>query len=157
MSIPKRHPPDGHASHFLRSRIDYERAASIPHQKGAFRLDRMQGLLAALGNPQDRLKIVHVAGTKGKGSTSAMIAAALTAAGFRSGLFTSPHLDRIEERIMVDGQPCSEDDFGKWIDVVRPIVEQMDSVRGQDSLKWTDDLSSRQMQRANREMSFSLS
>ena len=135
MSIPKRHPPDGHASDFLRSRIDYERAASIPYQKGAFRLDRVQGLLAALGNPQDRLKIVHVAGTKGKGSTSVMIAAALTAAGFRSGLFTSPHLNRIEERIMVDGQPCSEDDFGKWIDVVRPIVEQMDSVRGQDSLE----------------------
>jgi dihydrofolate synthase / folylpolyglutamate synthase len=134
MSIPERHSPYNQASEFLLSRIDYERAASIPYQKGAFRLDRMQHLLSALGNPQDRLKIVHVAGTKGKGSTSAMIAAASTAAGYCSGLFTSPHLDRIEERIMVDGQPCSEDDFGKWIDVVRPIVEQMDSMGDQDSL-----------------------
>ena len=67
----------------------------------------MRDLLARLGNPQEKLRIVHVAGTKGKGSTSAMIAAALSATGFRTGMFTSPHLDRLEERIMIDGQPCS--------------------------------------------------
>ena len=68
-------------------------------------------LLRRLGNPQDGLPIVHVAGTKGKGSTSAMIAAVLSAAGYRTGLFTSPHLDRVEERIAVDGRPCSADEL----------------------------------------------
>ena len=71
----------------------------------------MRALLDRLGNPQDKLHIVHVAGTKGKGSTSAMIAAMLKAAGYRTGLFTSPHLDRVEERIAIDGQPCTADEF----------------------------------------------
>ena len=63
----------------------------------------MRALLARLGNPQHRLRIVHVAGTKGKGSTSAMLAAILRRAGYRTGLFTSPHLCRVEERFQVDG------------------------------------------------------
>ena len=87
----------------------------------------MRDLLARLGDPQDRLKIIHVAGTKGKGSTSAMIAAALSACGFRTGLFTSPHLDRLEERIRIDGQPCSADEFVNLVDQVRPVVERMDA------------------------------
>ena len=61
----------------------------------------MRELLHRLGDPQQRhLPIVHVAGTKGKGSTAAMMAAVLSAAGYRTGLFTSPHLDRVEERIV---------------------------------------------------------
>ncbi|HTQ38038.1 MAG TPA: folylpolyglutamate synthase/dihydrofolate synthase family protein [Pirellulales bacterium] len=112
------------------SRINYERAISIPYYKREFRLDRMLDLLDRLGNPQDRLKIIHVAGTKGKGSTSAMIAAALSAAGYRAGLYTSPHVDRLEERLMVDGQPCPEEIFGNLVERVRPIVEQMDVQSG---------------------------
>jgi len=72
------------------------------------KLDRMRRLLEALGNPQQRLRILHVAGTKGKGSTSAMLASILRAAGYRTGLFTSPHLCRVEERFQVDGQPISD-------------------------------------------------
>jgi hypothetical protein len=56
---------------FLTSRIDYERSLAIPYGKRDFRLERMHDLLARLGNPQDALKIVHIAGTKGKGSTAA--------------------------------------------------------------------------------------
>ncbi len=112
---------------FLLGRIDYERTLTIPYATREFRLDRMRALLARLGDPQKRLQIVHVAGTKGKGSTSAMIAAALSACGYRTGLYTSPHLDRLEERIAVDGVPCSADEFVKLVDQLWPIVEQMDA------------------------------
>ncbi len=90
------------------------------------KLDRMRELLARLGNPHERMPLIHVAGTKGKGSTAAMIAAILSAAGYRSGLFTSPHLDRIEERIAVDGHPCSGDELAELVERVRPVVEAMD-------------------------------
>jgi len=79
------------------------------------------GCSARLGQPDQGLAVVHVAGTKGKGSTSAMIAAALSAAGVRTGLFTSPHLDRVEERMMIDGQPCSPDELVELIERVRPV------------------------------------
>jgi dihydrofolate synthase/folylpolyglutamate synthase len=86
----------------------------------------MRDLLRRLDNPQRGLPIVHVAGTKGKGSTSAMIAAALTAAGHRTGLFTSPHLDRMEERMAIDGRPCPPADLADLVERVAPIVEAMD-------------------------------
>ncbi len=90
------------------------------------KLDRMRELLGRLGNPHAAVPIVHVAGTKGKGSTSAMIAAVLSAAGYRTGLFTSPHLDRVEERIAIDGRPCSGDDLADLVERIRPAVEAMD-------------------------------
>jgi dihydrofolate synthase/folylpolyglutamate synthase len=121
---------------FLQSRIDFERAAAIPHNKRDFRLDRMRDLLARLGNPQQRLRIIHVAGTKGKGSTSAMIASVLSAAGYRCGLYTSPHLDRLEERLMVDGQPCPESEFVGLIQRIQPIVEQMDAEGQKQDPDW---------------------
>src|SRR5690625_323141 len=72
-------------------------------------LERIQFLLNALGNPERAFPAVHVAGTNGKGSTSAMITSVLRAAGLRVGLFTSPHLVRYNERIVVDGQPISDE------------------------------------------------
>src|SRR6478752_1682305 len=75
--------------------------------QGELKLDRIRALLARLGEPHRRLRIVHVAGTKGKGSTSAMLAAVLRRAGYRTGLFTSPHLVRVEERVQVDGTPIT--------------------------------------------------
>src|SRR5215475_6623453 len=81
---------------------NYERHAPGP---GDLKLDRMRALMTRLGEPQRRLRIAHVAGTKGKGSTSAMLAAVLGRAGYRTGLFTSPHLCRVEERIQVGDQP----------------------------------------------------
>src|ERR1700739_4697566 len=69
--------------------INYEQRVPQPAD---LKLDRMRILLARLGNPQQRLRILHVAGSKGKGSTAAMVAAILREAGYRAGLFTSPHL-----------------------------------------------------------------
>jgi dihydrofolate synthase / folylpolyglutamate synthase len=113
------------ALRFLLGRIDYERTLSMPCAEEAFKLDRMRELLRRLGNPQERIPTVHVAGTKGKGSTAAMIAAILSAAGYRSGLFTSPHLDRIEERIAVGGEPCTAEELADLVELVRPEVEAM--------------------------------
>ena len=114
------------ALRFLLGRIDYERTQSMPCSEEAMKLDRMRELLGRLGNPHEAMPIVHVAGTKGKGSTSAMIAAVLSAAGYRTGLFTSPHLDQVEERIAVDGRPCSGDDLADLVERIRPAVEAMD-------------------------------
>jgi dihydrofolate synthase/folylpolyglutamate synthase len=95
--------------------IDYERRSPAP---GDLKLDRMRTLLARLGNPQDRLRLVHIAGTKGKGSTSAMLAAVFRQAGYATGLFTSPHLCRVEERFQVDGRSISEPELTALLDEV---------------------------------------
>jgi dihydrofolate synthase/folylpolyglutamate synthase len=85
---------------FWYSRVNYEVRSAEP---GDLKLDRMRGLLKQLGDPHLRLRAVHVAGSKGKGSTSAMLAAILRQAGYHVGLFTSPHLSKVEERIQIDG------------------------------------------------------
>jgi dihydrofolate synthase/folylpolyglutamate synthase len=118
---------DDAALRFLASRIDYERICPTPYDQRDFRLDRMRDLLVRLGNPQDGLRIVHVGGTKGKGSTAAMIASVLTAAGYRTGLYSSPHLDRVEERLMIDGAICPADEFADLVGRVQPIVAEMDA------------------------------
>src|SRR5215813_3480395 len=87
-------------------------------------LDRIATVLDALGRPQDRLRIVHVAGTNGKGSTCAMIESGLRAAGYRTGLFTSPHLAEPTERIQIDGEPVGSDAFAALFDRVHQAVEE---------------------------------
>ena len=111
---------------FLYQRVDYERGQAALYSSDAAKLDRMRELAARVGNPHDRFSIVHVAGTKGKGSTSAMIAAILTQAGYRTGLFTSPHLERLEERLAIDGGSCPPDDLIELANRVKPHVEAMD-------------------------------
>ncbi|MGB0389696.1 MAG: bifunctional folylpolyglutamate synthase/dihydrofolate synthase, partial [Ardenticatenaceae bacterium] len=85
-------------------------------------------LMARLGNPQERLHVVHVAGTKGKGSTSAMIERVLRAAGYRTGLYTSPHLHDPRERLRVDGQPISEESFIGQVQRLRQHINEMGEV-----------------------------
>jgi len=117
--------PDGTLG-FLLSRIDHERTSAVPYDRVDFKLDRMRELLSRLGDPQRGLNIVHVAGTKGKGSTAAMVAAMLAAAGYRTGLYSSPHLDRVEERVSIDGQNCSPTEFRNLLCRMRHVVEQID-------------------------------
>ena len=126
MQIPAAHSSYDAALAFLLNRIDYERAPAVPYPNREFRLDRMQQLLARLGDPHLALATVHIAGTKGKGSTAAMTAAVLSAAGYRTGLFSSPHLHRVEERLAIDGAPCSPDEFVALIEELRPLIEAMD-------------------------------
>lgn len=88
-------------------------------------LDRIACLLEALGNPHHACKFVHVAGTNGKGSTCAMIEAGLRAAGVRTGLHTSPHLVEPTERIRVQGEPISQDQFAAAFDNVHTTAEEL--------------------------------
>src|SRR5438876_9106245 len=108
---------------FWFARVNYEQRAP---RRGDLTLDRMRALLRLLGEPQERLRVVHVAGSKGKGSTSAMLASVLGRAGYRTGLFTSPHLGRVEERIQVDGEPISADELTCVLGDVADAVRQLD-------------------------------
>jgi len=83
----------------------------------------MEMLLERLGNPEAEATPIQVAGTKGKGSTAAMIASVLTTAGYKTGLYTSPHLFSFNERIQVDGVPIADDEFARLVEVLKPEVE----------------------------------
>jgi dihydrofolate synthase / folylpolyglutamate synthase len=111
---------------FLYSRINYERLAHVPYNLEGFKLDRMRQLLARVGDPHLALRAVHIAGTKGKGSTASMIAAVTQAAGYRTALYTSPHLERLEERFVIDGCCLPEGELVSLTAELRPVVERMD-------------------------------
>jgi dihydrofolate synthase/folylpolyglutamate synthase len=90
-------------------------------------LERIEALLSAIGNPERSFRIVQVAGTNGKGSVSAMLAAIFQAAGRRTGLFTSPHLVDLAERIRVDGRPIPEADLVDGVDAIGTLVTRLDA------------------------------
>ena len=92
-------------------------------------LDNIRTLLSLIGDPHEGLKAVHVTGTNGKGSVSAYVASALRAAGYRTGLYTSPHLVRFNERIRVDGVPISDEDLLRLWEALQPAMRQMDGER----------------------------
>ncbi|MDP1796261.1 MAG: folylpolyglutamate synthase/dihydrofolate synthase family protein [Planctomycetaceae bacterium] len=114
------------AIEYLYGRINFERIHSEAYTAGDFKLDRMRLLLERIGNPPDRIPAVHVAGTKGKGSTCTMIASILTQAGYRTGLYTSPHLIRYEERFVVDGTQPEPHVVVDLVNRIRPHVAAMD-------------------------------
>jgi dihydrofolate synthase/folylpolyglutamate synthase len=92
---------------------------------GKFGLETIARVLEELGSPQNAFQVVHVAGTNGKGSTCAMIASALQAAGIRTGLYTSPHLVEPTERIQVDGKPVTAEEFSSAFDTVHEVSERL--------------------------------
>jgi len=112
---------------YLFGRINYERTSGgVPYRSNEFKLDRMRRLLTGLGDPHLALKVVHIAGTKGKGSTAGMIASILRAAGQKVGIYTSPHLVDLEERMVVDGRMCDSDSFVRLVAEVQQVAEAMD-------------------------------
>jgi len=110
------------ALNYLYSFVDYETSRQVRSSEN-YDLRRMEELLACFGNPHLAAPCVHVAGTKGKGSTAAMIASVLTASGYHIGLYTSPHLIDIRERIRVDGKLISQAALVGCIERLRPEVE----------------------------------
>lgn len=111
---------------FWYGRINYEIRAADPAD---LKLERMLALLARLGQPHLAVPTIHITGTKGKGSTAAMIAAALRAEGRRVGLFTSPHLLHVEERIQVDGRPISHGELASLMTDVAAAVNELEADR----------------------------
>ncbi len=89
-------------------------------------LGRTQTLLAKMGNPEKKLKFVHIAGTNGKGSTAAMTASILQKAGYRTGLYTSPYIYRFNERMQVNGQQIEDEELCRITEFVKPLADSME-------------------------------
>ncbi|GAB4539298.1 MAG: folylpolyglutamate synthase/dihydrofolate synthase family protein [Anaerolineales bacterium] len=113
---------------YLYSFVDYSLKHSSELAKADFNLNRMFALASALGNPQNEYPIIHVAGTKGKGSTSALCASALKAAGYKTGLYTSPHLLDYAERIQIDGQPILHGELVQLVEEIKPHVARVEKL-----------------------------
>ncbi|MDC0936067.1 bifunctional folylpolyglutamate synthase/dihydrofolate synthase [Pirellulales bacterium] len=111
---------------YLYGRINYEQSPTPPYADRQLKLDRMRRLLSRLGDLDAGIPIVHIAGTKGKGSASAQLAGMAKSAKYRTGVFSSPHLERVEERFCVDGQPCSAAELIHLVERIRPVVAQID-------------------------------
>lgn len=107
------------ARSFLYGFIDYERTPRWKYDTEHFNLDRVEEYLAALGSPHRHGWYIHIAGTNGKGSVAAMTARALKTAGFRTGLYTSPHLVSFRERIRVDGRAMTREDVVRGVERIR--------------------------------------
>ena len=111
------------AAAYLAGLTDYEISPAAAYNAANFDLRRVEILLREMGQPHRGRKTVHIAGTKGKGSTAAMISSILVSAGYRTGLFTSPHLYTWQERIAVDGRPVTKGDFARLAGAVQKHAE----------------------------------
>jgi dihydrofolate synthase/folylpolyglutamate synthase len=110
------------AQTFLASLVNYERDMPRRYDTRVFDLENFAGLLARLGSPQEAFPVVHVVGTKGKGSAVAIMAAAFAAAGYAAGTFTSPHLRSVRERVAVGDEMISREDFGRLVGDVKAAM-----------------------------------
>lgn len=105
------------AINYLYSRLKF---GSVPG------LERIAALCELLGNPQDKLKFIHVAGTNGKGSVCTMMSRMLINAGYKTGLYTSPYVMDFRERMQINGEMIPEDELGALMDEIKPKVEELD-------------------------------
>ncbi len=123
------HPQYTKAVNFLMSHTDYEKMRVVRYNTTTFSLDRMRTLLKHLGNPHTKFKSVHVAGTKGKGSTCHMLAAMLQSGGVKTGLYTSPHILDMRERIRINGELITHSEMVEYVRRVEPVLRKMASNR----------------------------
>ncbi len=105
--------------------VDYSRSRQHPYNAETYNLDRMWALMRLLGDPQDAFPSIHIAGSKGKGSTSAMTSSILQAAGRRTGLYTSPHLHTFRERIRIDGAFIARERLISLWDELKPVIARL--------------------------------
>jgi len=113
---------------YLYSFVDYSLTRQLRYSEEKFNLKRIKKLMNLLGNPQSRYPVVHVAGTKGKGSTSAFIASVLQAAGYKVGLYTSPHLHDYTERIQVNRIPISHKDLVNEVEFIKKLLPEVPEI-----------------------------
>jgi dihydrofolate synthase/folylpolyglutamate synthase len=126
--VAKPHLTYKEALDYIYSFTDYEKKSAYRYAPEHFDLGRTERLMALLDSPQHRFKAIHIAGTKGKGSTAAMIASILRAAGYKTGLYTSPHLHTFRERIQLDGQLISEEAVADLTERLQPMVSQVEDL-----------------------------
>lgn len=98
----------------------FEQKGAVAYKPG---LERMLGMSATIGNPHQKLKAIHVAGSNGKGSVSSTIASVLFEAGYRVGLYTSPHLVSFRERIRINGQPIDKESVVTFVEDSIPLIK----------------------------------
>ncbi len=113
---------------YLDQYINYERTQPQRYAPETLSLDRMNHLLDRLGRPDRAYRAIHIAGTKGKGSTAAMIESCLRAAGYRTGFYTSPHLHTFRERLRVNNEPVARDVFAQLVDELEPHLNAIAGV-----------------------------
>jgi dihydrofolate synthase/folylpolyglutamate synthase len=113
---------------YIYSFIDFSLKRNLRNAEANFKLDRMARFMSLLGNPQDQYKIIHVAGTKGKGSVCAFCASALRVAGYRVGLYTSPHLEEFTERIQVNGIEIDKISVVKLVEKMKAVVTEVPDI-----------------------------
>lgn len=130
--MPTLHTYDD-AFKFLLEFTDYEKVTKYKYNIATFNLQRVEALMEAVGSPHRAFRCAHVAGTKGKGSTSTLIQSVLTAAGLRTGLFTSPHLTRLEERMTIDGRMMSEAELIEIVNELHPYTAVLRRVQPNES------------------------
>jgi dihydrofolate synthase/folylpolyglutamate synthase len=111
---------------YIFGHTNYEMVPRVPHETGGYDLRRLFELLERTGNPHLKARSLHIAGTNGKGSTSAMLASVLTSAGYTTGLYTSPHLVTMRERIIVNGEMIGESEVAEIMNRLRPEIETVD-------------------------------
>lgn len=113
---------------YLYSFVDYSLTRQLRYSPEKFNLARMFKLMKLMGDPHKKYPVVHIAGTKGKGSTAAMVASILGAAGYKAGFYSSPHLQDFTERIQVHGEPISREKLVERVDQIRPLVAQVPEI-----------------------------
>ena len=113
---------------YLYSFVDYSLKRNFRYNPGQFELGRMHSLMEKLGDPHLRYPILHIAGTKGKGSVSAFCDGGLRASGYKTGLYTSPHMYDFVERIQVNREPISYEDFINLVNESRTIIESVPQI-----------------------------
>jgi dihydrofolate synthase/folylpolyglutamate synthase len=118
-------PEYGTAIAYLYNRINFEKSQDQPYNQQNFRLSRMERLLVQIGNPQQSAPVIHIAGSKGKGSVAWLTAEVLRRSGYRTGLYTSPHVIKLEERFVIDGQPISQADLVRAVNAIAPAVDEI--------------------------------
>ncbi|MCR4441035.1 MAG: folylpolyglutamate synthase/dihydrofolate synthase family protein [Peptococcaceae bacterium] len=116
--------------------MDYAKALEVLGELTRFGinlgLERIRSLLARFDNPQDALPVIHIGGTNGKGSTLALLSAALRQAGYRVGTFTSPHLVSYTERMAINGEPVSAEEFASLLYTVKPFFREVQKETGEN-------------------------
>lgn len=115
------------AEKYILAFANYEKTPGVPYALASYDLRRMDEVLGLLGNPHLVPKTVHITGTKGKGSTAAMIASALNVAGYRTGLYTSPHLITLRERLRVGSRLVSRSELAGITTELKPLIEKVNA------------------------------